>query len=134
MERHIRLLDQAIKEQEATLSAEASRSSNGVTLHLPEVDAPKYPRKSRKVSHLSEDYADDDAGIYTNDGYEEYGQGLYTDNNLNNGAQGKDSTSLTITLPATNPNEEVYCYCNRVSFGEVSSTFACIFSTTLRPF
>ncbi|PPQ78144.1 hypothetical protein CVT25_015477 [Psilocybe cyanescens] len=119
VERHIRLLDQAIKEQEATLSAEASRSSNGVAVHLPEVDAPKYPRKSRNAMHISEEYAEDDAGVFANSGYEEYGQGVYTVNDTNNGQQGKDSTSLTITLPATHQNEELYCYCNRVSFGEM---------------
>ncbi len=32
-----------------------------------------------------------------------------------------ESSALTITLPAVQPNEEpLYCYCNRVSFGEVS--------------
>ena len=36
--------------------------------------------------------------------------------------QQEESPSLTITLPATQPSDEpeVYCYCNRASFGEVS--------------
>ena len=34
---------------------------------------------------------------------------------------GKDSAALTITLPATQLSEELYCYCNRISFGKVSS-------------
>lgn len=34
---------------------------------------------------------------------------------------GKDSAALTITLPASQLSEELYCYCNRISFGKVSS-------------
>ena len=34
---------------------------------------------------------------------------------------GKDSAALTITLPATQLSEDLYCYCNRISFGKVSS-------------
>jgi len=39
------------------------------------------------------------------------------------GKQQDESASLTITLPAPQPSDEpelLYCYCNRVSFGEVS--------------
>lgn len=32
---------------------------------------------------------------------------------------GKDSAALTITLPATQLSEELYCYCNRISFGKM---------------
>jgi hypothetical protein len=39
------------------------------------------------------------------------------------GKQQDESSPLTITLPAPQPSDEpelLYCYCNRVSFGEVS--------------
>jgi len=44
------------------------------------------------------------------------------------GKQQDESSSLTITLPAPQPNDEpelLYCYCNRVSFGEM---IACDYS------
>lgn len=46
---------------------------------------------------------------------------------------GKDSAALTITLPATQPSEELYCYCNRVSFGKVSYQTTSQLSFTVFP-
>ncbi|KDR81396.1 hypothetical protein GALMADRAFT_239266 [Galerina marginata CBS 339.88] len=124
VERHIRLLDQAIKEQEATLSSDQSRSSNGIVIHLPELVVPRWPRNSRSAPAIADisDLLDggQDSGRAEEAGDSRRGsatkvlrQGTGQDN------QAKNSSSLTITLPATQANEELYCYCNRVSFGEM---------------
>ena len=46
---------------------------------------------------------------------------------------GKDSAALTITLPATQLSEELYCYCNRISFGKVSYKATSQLSFTVSP-
>lgn len=113
MERHIRLLDQAIEEQEASLSQETSRSSVETGVILPELMIPEWPRKSRNLALI---------GI---DGGLDGDQSTFVPKRKNGIAEGKDdggndSTSLVITIPP-HAVEELYCYCNRISFGEVSS-------------
>lgn len=90
VERHIRLLDQAIEEQEASLSPETIRSSIGTGMILPELKTPELPRKGRNAAPTE---VDDEL-------------------------EGNDSASLVITIPP-HPVETLYCYCNRISFGEM---------------
>lgn len=54
----------------------------------------------------------------TKKGGKDYGE-ISGDRNGGSANLGKDSATLTITLPATQLSEELYCYCNRVSFGKV---------------
>lgn len=114
MERHIRLLDQAIEEQEASLSPETSRSSVGSGVILPELMIPEWPRKSRNPAPIE---------IY--DGLDgDQSTSVPKKKTMNGIAEGKDdggndSASLVITIPP-HPVEMLYCYCNRISFGEVS--------------
>ena len=56
----------------------------------------------------------------TKKGEKDYCQMPGERNGGSNNGLGKDSVALTITLPATQLSEELYCYCNRVSFGKVS--------------
>lgn len=114
MERHIRLLDQAIKEQEASLSQETSRSSFGTGVILPELAVPEWPRKSHNATPI--EIVD---GL---DGDQSTSAQKKTMNGLAEGKDdgGNDSASLVITIPP-HPVEELYCYCNRISFGEVSN-------------
>lgn len=115
MERHIRLLDQAIKEQEASLSPETSRSSLGAGVILPELGIPEWPRKSCNA-----------APIEIDDGLDgENSTSMPKKKTINGLAEGKgdggnDSALLVITIPPHSV-EELYCYCNRISFGEVSN-------------
>jgi len=116
VERHIRLLDQAIKEQEASLSHETSRSSFGTGVILPELAVPEWPRKSHNAVPIEID-----------DGLDGDQSTSVQKKTMNGFAEGKDdggndSASLVITIPP-HPVEELYCYCNRISFGEVSNLY-----------
>ena len=129
VERHIRLLDQAIKEQQAALSA---GSSNGTSTHLPDLVIPNRNRNARvrnysdaqnvpiNIVDSSSDIDQADKGLrrMTKRG----GKDREISGDWNGGSAnlGKDSAALTITLPATQLNKELYCYCNRISFGKVS--------------
>ncbi|KAF9557708.1 hypothetical protein CPC08DRAFT_710206 [Agrocybe pediades] len=118
VERHIRLLDQAIKEQEAALSANTSVSSNALVSQLPELVVPKYTHKSRNGTRSAHEM-----DILSN--VVDVSVGATSKPTILSRLSGtpqdmqKETTSLTITLPATQPTEELYCYCNRVSFGEM---------------
>lgn len=141
MDRHIRLLDQAIEEETASLSLGQSHLTAGLAVHLPEVVAPDWRR--RKNQNRSTIASDDDIDV-VNEGLapilpepkksrtkaaqrnsKKKGKGR---NTAGHDDQSKDSIPLTITLPATTQqdeidvvlNEELYCYCNWESFGEVS--------------
>ncbi|KAJ3517796.1 hypothetical protein NLJ89_g282 [Agrocybe chaxingu] len=125
VERHIQLLDQAIKEQEASLSQD-SRGNNGISIHLPEVVAPQLPNRNGRTAQSS---SDDDPPVAAEmppsvpEAAKSSQRGSRKKGKVPAGKQkpesGKDSASLTITLPATQPSEELYCYCNRISFGEM---------------
>jgi len=113
VERHICLLDQAIKEQEASLSQETSRSFVGLGVMLPELPIPEWPRKSRNVAPIEIDgemVGDQSISVLQKNGIGSEGKD----------DRGNDSASLVITIPP-HPVEKLYCYCNRISFGEVSN-------------
>jgi len=129
VERHIRLLDQAIKEQEAGLSMS---SSNGTSLHLPDLVIPSRNRNARvrtvsDTQHVLIDLvgissdigeADKESQRMTKKGGKDYHE-ISGDQSGGSANLRKDSAALTITLPATQLSEELYCYCNRVSFGKM---------------
>ncbi|KAF8964091.1 hypothetical protein BDZ97DRAFT_1660868 [Flammula alnicola] len=138
VERHIRLLDQAIKEQEASLAMDKSRSTARAAVHLPELVVPEWPRKNRNTYITDDglDGIDGDQAIFVTETQTEHLKGSQRAskkkgkerNKIEQDDQAKDSASLTITLPAATqqgeesavqPNEELYCYCNRVSFGQM---------------
>ncbi|PPQ66883.1 hypothetical protein CVT26_009823 [Gymnopilus dilepis] len=120
VERHIRLLDQAIKEQEAGLSKDHSQPRSGDLL------APKYRQSQTTLKNgldahegnvpMSE-FPDDYLMTSQSTARRKKGflRGIEKDS-TGTADQGR-KTTLTITLPATQQNEELYCYCNRVSFG-----------------
>jgi len=128
VERHIHILDQAIKEQEASLSADPSKPS--AAIHLPELVIPQWVRRRRDEEATYNDEYDGELEDQTNTPATEDPQAPNTKTSTKKkgkggsenrkGDHGNDATALTITLPATQPVEELYCYCNRVSFGEVS--------------
>lgn len=118
------------------MSLSKSRLTTGMAVHLPEVVVPEWPRKNPN-SYLSDDELDIIDGDQPPFAPEKK-IGRPKDpqrkkkgkerNKTGQDDQSKDSIPLTITLPATTQqdaidvqlNEELYCYCNRVSFGEVS--------------
>ncbi len=109
VERHIQLLEQAIKEQEASLSSDPS---NPVHIHLPELVIPQFRNKPGQKSAEGEM-----ARVIDAVGEPSKKKGV----SGKKGSQEQESPSFTITLPASQSYEELlYCYCNRVSFGEVS--------------
>jgi inhibitor of growth protein 3 len=110
VERHICLLDQAIKEQEASLSEGTSRASLGTGDILPELPIPECPGKIRNAAPIGIKDALDGEQLTSVSKKRAEGK--------DDG--GKDSASLVITIPPQ-AAEELYCYCNRISFGEVSN-------------
>lgn len=119
------MLDQAIKEQEATLALDEIQNNTGVAIHLPELTAPEYNRR-KADNRITDDY---DLDLMHEDTIDIQPEPPKTKKKKgkDKGGRGQsaqhDSSSLTITLPATetaNSNEEVYCYCRQVSFGKVS--------------
>jgi len=126
VERHIRLLDQAIKEQEAALSVS---SSNSTTIHLPDLVIPS--RKNARVRTVS-DAQNVSINVVESSDIDEAEKGfrrtmkkgkdlpeISGDQIVGSTTLGKDSAALTITLPATQLSEVLYCYCNRISFGKM---------------
>ena len=107
-------------------------SSNSTTI-LPDLVIPSRNRNARvrtvsDAQNVSINVVDDSSGI------DEAEKGLRRtmkkrkdlpeisgDQSVGSAILGKDSAALTITLPATQLSEELYCYCNRISFGKVSS-------------
>jgi hypothetical protein len=116
------LLDQAITEQEAALSSDPN---DPVRIHLPELVIPQWRHRPAQ-STLTVDPNTDQISEEQNpvDVVGDYPTERRT--SKRKGKDGKkqdESASLTITLPALQPSDEpelLYCYCNRVSFGEVS--------------
>ncbi|TEB36056.1 hypothetical protein FA13DRAFT_1727613 [Coprinellus micaceus] len=127
-ERHIRLLDLAIKEQEASLN-----STEG-SIQLPDLTVPKSARNiNTPPSNDIDSYnaitiapQDDDTGDTDDNG---------TDSGDHEGADGEDGSGASplekalmktiaekLMINPTRVNEkseELYCYCNRVSFGDM---------------
>lgn len=139
VERHIRLLDQAIKEQEAALSVS---SSNGTSFHLPDLVIPSRNRNARvrtvsDAQNVSINVIDvsyfDEAEKGSRRTTKMGGKDHREDQSVGSAILGKDSAALTITLPATQLSEQLYCYCNRVSFGKVSYQATSQLSFTVSP-
>jgi len=121
-------------------------SSNGNSIHLPDLVIPSRNRNARvrtvlDAQNVSINVVDTSFDIgetekesqqMTMKGGKDYRE---MSGNRNGGSAnlGKDSAALTITLPATQPSEELYCYCNRVSFGKVSYQTTSQLSFTVFP-
>jgi len=105
-----------------------SDSNNPVHIHLPELVIPQWrPKPSQSTltvdPNMDQNSEDQDpvdvVGDYPTEKRTSKRKGK-------DGKKGKQqdepASSFTITLPATQPNDEpelLYCYCDRVSFGEM---------------
>jgi hypothetical protein len=124
------LLDQAIKEQEAALSSDPN---NPVHIHLPELVIPQWRHKPSQSTltvdaNMDKNSEDQNPVDVVGDYQFERRTSKRKGKEGKKGKQQDDSASLTITLPAPHPSDEpelIYCYCNRVSFGEVSRCTTC---------
>jgi hypothetical protein len=99
-------------------------SSSGTSIHLPELVIPSRNRNARVRTVLDAQSVVDGetergSRRMTKKGEKNYCQ-MPGERNGGSNCVGNDSVALTITLPATQLSEELYCYCNRVSFGKVS--------------
>lgn len=120
------MLDQAIKEQEASLALDEIQNTTGVAIHLPELTAPEYNRRKAE-SCIPDDYdldlIDPDGTLNTPDAQPEPPRTKKKkgkDKGVRGQSAQQDSSSFKITLPAAEiVNEEVYCYCRQISFGKV---------------
>lgn len=162
MDRHIRLLDQAIKEQEAVISVGVQSGTHPAAILLPDLIVPRWGRPSR---HTHSPIPGDEGGEVSdqgNNGDDENGAtlGIVATGAPPEGARTRPRrrarwhkkpvkkkpeqepveektprrgvrSSLKITVPAIpsgipsadmliDPNEPRYCFCNQVSYGEVS--------------
>ena len=123
IERHIRLIDHAISEQENAIS---SQSSSG--LYLPPI---VMPDKWIRAQHTAVSPMSDDETPETE--IMDATAAPLNQKALTSGRSGKDAQNeaptlkfkLTLPVPqSADPNEPRYCICNEVSYGEVSSVFA----------
>lgn len=134
VDRHIRLLDQFIKEQEALLGPEPNRP---VMLSMSDLFVPKWSRSTR----VSMSPIFDEEQIATD--IQQAEVSVHSDRssrrrslkNRRHKEKEKEKEkeeppaplALRITLPPPHhgmlddPNEPTWCYCTRVSFGEVSA-------------
>ena len=116
--------------------------SNGTSIHLPDLVIPSRIRKARvrtvsdpqNVADTSSDIdeAEKETRRMTKKGGKDLRE-ISGDQSVGSAILGKDSAALTITLPATQLNEDLYCYCNRISFGKVSSQATSQLSFTASP-
>ena len=121
-------------------------SSNGTSIHLPDLVIPSRNRNARvqtvsDAQNVSINVVDastdiDEAEKGSRRTAKKGGKDLREsgDQSVGSAILGKDSPALTITLPATQLSEDLYCYCNRVSFGKVSSQATSQLSFTDSPF
>ncbi|KAG5341995.1 hypothetical protein C0989_006144 [Termitomyces sp. Mn162] len=137
VDRHVRLLQQAIKDQEAliTLGARPGHLEPG---NLSELTVGRWVKPARAtLSPIDGDDPDENfdgvQGAVTGDDPSEAFRGLQISGSKKGRGRAKSTQQksdevsvpstppLTITLPAQVPpdQEEVYCYCKRGSFGEV---------------
>lgn len=121
-------------------------SSNSASIHLPDLVIPSRNRNARvrtvsDTQNVSINVVDESSDINeaekgsrrtTKNGGKDIRE-ISGDQSVGSAILGKDSTALTITLPATQLSEELYCYCNRVSFGKVSSQATSQLSFTVSP-
>jgi len=116
VERHIRILDQSIKEQKASIAKGASHPA----IHLPELVVPRWQGRPTRAA-LSDDDDDllPDSAAPPAPAVPETSRSKSKKKGKSRAAAVEDPAQLTITLPATQANEELYCYCDRPSFGEV---------------
>jgi hypothetical protein len=131
VDRHVRILDQAITEQETSISLGA-RPSHLAPSSLPELVVPRWGRPSRTT--LSPVDEDDEDLVFS--GAAEY-PGQLLDKNTSeahalrrSGKRGRrgrhrEGSLLTITLPPSSDGpasrEQLFCYCNGTSSGKVGS-------------
>lgn len=111
MDRQIRLLDQAIKEQQAYIDL-GIRS--GTQIALPELVMPNNSRPSRTapISPIDDDLDDSLQNIA-----DAINQSVDNDSKRHKSRPEKDKVLPVITFPSV--SNEVYCYCQKDSFGEV---------------
>jgi len=104
-------------------------SSNSTTIHLPDLVIPS--RKNARVRTVS-DAQNVSINVVESSDIDEAEKGfrrtmkkgkdlpeISGDQIVGSTTLGKDSAALTITLPATQLSEVLYCYCNRISFGKM---------------
>ncbi|TFK42825.1 hypothetical protein BDQ12DRAFT_676851 [Crucibulum laeve] len=131
VDRHVRLLDLAIKEQELALSLESS--GNSIALMLPDLSNP--PRRSiGTVLSSVEDEEGDNKVVVEDEAYTPMFTADHAPTEESEELQRRKKgrkrqpagrKSLKLILPASgtdggiDPNEERYCVCNSVSFGEM---------------
>lgn len=105
-------------------------SSNSTSIHLPDLVIPSRNRNPRvrnvsDIQNVSINVVDESSDIDDAEkGSRRTTKKERKDFREISGDQsvlGKDSAALTITLPASQLSEALYCYCNRISFGKVSS-------------
>ncbi|TFK67877.1 hypothetical protein BDN72DRAFT_842468 [Pluteus cervinus] len=126
VERHIRLLDQAIHEQQLILSS-STTGSLATPIILPDLSVPRWARSSRSTCNLSEDEAlaeiepilegpskPKDSGPSDRSKV----PGPRRPSRKLDASQDVLSQSALATDDADS-QEQRYCYCNRVSFGQM---------------
>jgi hypothetical protein len=133
VDRHIRLLDQFIKEQEASLGPEPNAP---VMLSMSELIVPKWSRSTRvSMSPMLDEGEDQDSrpahplepeGATSTSSRRRPPKGRKPKEKEKEKDEHGVAPPLKITLPPPHPdisyidpNEPTWCYCNRVSFGEV---------------
>jgi hypothetical protein len=166
VDRHIRLLDQAIKEQEASISLDIRSGTHLAPILLPDLVVPRWARPSRvthspmpTISGAAEENEDDESPlrnvghgglsplIVSSDGPDDprvqpqkkgkKGNRKLTRKKAEQSCvdvlepprRGVRSLKLTVSMPVrfavpppglvADPEEPRYCYCDRVSFGEM---------------
>jgi hypothetical protein len=122
-DRHVRILDQAIKEQEASIGLGATPSHLALN-NLPELVVPRWARPSRTpLSPVDKD--DDDITFPVREASQAHTlcRSEKRGHLRGSGTQGEGS-SLTIMLPALSNGlidspEQLFCYCKRGFFGDM---------------
>ncbi|EAU88434.1 hypothetical protein CC1G_05200 [Coprinopsis cinerea okayama7 len=111
VERHIRLLDVAIQEQEASLI-----SSTQGTISLPDLTLPKPTRQSGNVFDKYNSITLQTSGLLNSERIDDEGG----DSPIEEIGIPRDILKAMFVSPTKNEaGEELYCYCNRASFGEM---------------
>jgi hypothetical protein len=106
-------------------------SSNSTSIHLPDLAIPSRNRNARvrtvsdsqnvSINVVYESSDNDEAEKGSRRTTKKGGKDLREISGVGSAILGKGSAPFTITLPATQLSEQLYCYCNRISFGKVSS-------------
>ncbi|KAJ7273399.1 hypothetical protein C8J57DRAFT_1129245 [Mycena rebaudengoi] len=118
IERSIRLIDQAIQEQEHVITLGARPGTRLAPILLPELVVPKWTKPLRVT--LSPDAEDPEEKAPRN-------KNIIKKRKSKKGRKKEDVESDTVPLrrptppviPNADPNEVRYCYCDQVSFGEM---------------